>query len=323
MGLTVVRPGMLTTVQDLGRWGHQDSGVPVAGPMDWYSHDLANRLVGNDPDAAALEVTLIGPELMTEGADVLCAVAGAAFDVSVNGSAVPLNRPFAVSNRSKIRVGSRRAGARATLAVRGGFDLPMTFGSRATHLVSRMGPFDGRPLRTGDRLPIGTVTLTLPHPPETATLTVNPILEHLAVDNCECPGSGACVRVVPAAHRGRFTDEAWRTLTDARFTITPQSNRMGYRLDGPTLTHVRGADILSEAMPIGAVQVPASGQPILLMADRQTTGGYATIANVITADLPIAGQLAPGDWIGFTACTHAEAIEALRARRRALEGVRP
>jgi len=318
--LVVDRPGMLTTVQDRGRWGYQGLGVPVAGPMDWYSHDLANHLVGNDPDAAALEVTLIGPELMAEGPDVLCAVAGAEFDVSVNGSAVPLNRPFAVSNRSRIRVGPRRAGARATLAVRGGFDLPMTFGSRATHLVSRMGPFDGRPLRPGDRLPIGTGTLTVTR---TGTLTVNPIIGHLSSDNCECPRSGARVRVVPAAHRERFTDEAWRTLTTARFTITPQSNRMGYRLDGPPLTHVRGADILSEAMPIGAVQVPASGQPILLMADRQTTGGYATIANVITADLPIAGQLAPGDWIEFTACTHAEAIAALRARRRALEGVRP
>lgn len=136
----------------------------------------------------------------------------------------------------------------------------------------------------------------------------------------DLPDGGAHVRIVPAAHRERFTDEAWRRLVGDRFTVTPQSNRMGYRLEGPTLGHVGGADILSEAMPIGALQVPASGQPILLMAERQTTGGYATIANVITADLPVAGQLAPGDWIAFTPVTHADAIAALRAREAALAG---
>ncbi len=126
------------------------------------------------------------------------------------------------------------------------------------------------------------------------------------------------MRVVPAAHRERFTDDAWATLTSARFMITPQSNRMGYRLDGPRLEHKRGADMLSEAMPIGALQVPSSGQPILLMADRQTTGGYPTIANVITADLPIAGQLAPGDWLEFVPCSLEEAMAALRVRENDL-----
>jgi antagonist of KipI len=128
------------------------------------------------------------------------------------------------------------------------------------------------------------------------------------------------LRVVPAVHRERFTDDAWGLLVRARYTVSPQSNRMGYRLDGPALGHVGAADILSEAMPIGAVQVPASGQPILLMAERQTTGGYATIANVITADLPVAGQLAPGDWISFTPVTLAEALAALRDREAALTG---
>ena len=136
----------------------------------------------------------------------------------------------------------------------------------------------------------------------------------------ELPGGGARLRVVPAAHRERFTDDAWALLVRARYTVSPQSNRMGYRLDGPALAHVGAADILSEAMPIGAIQVPSSGQPILLMAERQTTGGYATIGNVITADLPVAGQLAPGDWIAFTPVTHAEAITALRAREAALSG---
>ncbi|PYR89277.1 MAG: KipI antagonist [Acidobacteria bacterium] len=304
--LLVARAGMLTTVQDCGRWGYQGVGVPVAGPMDWYSHALANRLVGNAPNAAALEVTLIGPELIVEG-QVVCAMAGADFEVTIGGGVVPAHQPFTARGGSRVRIGARRAGARASLAVRGGFDVPLTFGSRATHLVSRMGPFDGRALRAGDRLPIGSADQ------ESIGDAGIPL---------EMPRGGARVRVVPAAHRERFTDEAWRALTSARFIVTPQSDRMGYRLEGPVLAHVRGADILSEAMPIGAMQVPSSGQPILLMADRQTTGGYATIANVITADLPLAGQLAPGDWIEFSACTHGDAIGALRARHASLAGAR-
>ena len=295
---------MLSTVQDRGRWGYQSLGVPVAGPMDWYSHALANALVGNGQDAAALEITLIGPELIADG-DVLCAIAGGEFAVSVDGVSLPVHRPFPVSNGSKLRIGPRRLGARATLAVRGGFDLPRTFGSRATHLVSGMGPFGGRALRAGDRLPV-----TVPAA-ESAGGGGIPLA---------LPRGGARVRIVPAVHRGRFTDEAWGALTSSRFTVTPQSNRMGYRLDGPDLEHARNADILSEAMPIGAIQVPSSGQAILLMADRQTTGGYATIANVITADLPSAGQLAPGDWIEFSPCTHADAAAALRARVASLSG---
>ncbi len=300
--LLVDRPGMLTTVQDRGRWGYQSLGVPVAGPMDWYSHALANRRVGNDPDAAALEITLMGPELIAEG-EVVCAIAGAEFDVALDGVILPVRRAFSVSNRSRIRIGARRIGARATLAVRGGFDLPATFGSRATHLVSGMGPFGGRLLRTGDRLPVASAG--------TGSVTDAGI-------PLDLPRGGARVRVVPAVHRERFTDEAWHTLTSTRFMVTPQSNRMGYRLEGLELAQDGGTDILSEAMPIGAIQVPPSGQAILLMADRQTTGGYATIANVITADLPVAGQLAPGDWIEFAPCTHADAMAALRARYASL-----
>jgi antagonist of KipI len=234
-------------------------------------------------------------------------LAGADFDLALDGVTQPAHHPFAVSNQSRIRIGTHRLGARGTLAVRGGFDLPLTFGSRATHLVSRMGPFGGRALRPGDRLPIA--------PPGAGAF-------HDRGLPLALPRGGARVRVVPGAHRERFTDGAWGALTSGRFAVTPQSNRMGYRLEGPALSHADGADILSEAMPIGAIQVPSSGQPILLMADRQTTGGYTTIATVITADLPVAGQLAPGDWIEFAPCTHAEALAALRARCAALAGTR-
>ena len=151
---TVLRPGLLTTVQDLGRWGYQDRGVPVAGPMDAFSHRLANRLVGNDDQAAALEVTLVGPELRASG-ELLCAVTGALFEVFVDERRVECGRPFRVESGATLRFGRRLAGARSTLAFRGGIDVPPVLGSRATSLVSSMGPFGGRALVAGDIVPIG------------------------------------------------------------------------------------------------------------------------------------------------------------------------
>ena len=303
--ITVVKPGMLTTIQDLGRPGYQGLGVPVSGPMDAYSHRLANQLVGNAPNAAALEITLMGPELIADG-DVTCAITGADISVTIDGRPAPMNQAFLLRAGRSMKWGHRISGARQALAIRGGFDVPPTLGSRATHLTSHMGPFGGRSLRAGDVLAIGTA----PEDPHV-----------LSGHALEIPLGGARLRVLPAVHRARFTDDAWGLLTHARFTISTQSNRMGYRLDGPALEHAGSADILSEAMPLGAIQVPSSGQPILLLAERATTGGYATIGCVITADVPVAGQLAPGDWIEFDAVTRDDAIAALRRREAALRGV--
>jgi antagonist of KipI len=303
--VTVVRPGMLTTVQDLGRWGHQHAGVPVAGPMDAYSHRRANRLAGNHDGAAALEITLIGPELEFDS-EITCAIAGAQFAITLNGRPLDASGAFVAPAGSRLRFGARRSGARATLAVRGGLDVPRTLGSRATSLVSRMGPFGGRALAAGDILPIGGAgAIAATRKPGEAMVI---------------PAGGACVRVLLGPHEAMFTREAVTMLLASRFTITPQSNRMGYRLEGAALRHAGSADILSDGTPPGSLQVPASGQPILLMADRQTTGGYPKIATVISADLPLAGQLAPGDWIQFTACTRAAAVDALRAQEAALSG---
>ncbi len=302
--LKVIRPGMLTTVQDLGRWGHQDAGVPVAGPMDTYSHRRANRLAGNPDNAAALEVTLLGPELEADG-DIVCAIAGAEFALTVDGAPVDAARAFVATAGARVRFGARRSGTRATLAVRGGFDVPPALGSRATSVVSRMGPLGGRALAAGDVLPIGPA---------------GTVASHRAGRAMKMPSGGARLRVLLGPHDAMFTPEALGTLLGSRFTITPQSNRMGYRLEGPAVRHLGPADILSDATPVGSLQVPASGQPILLMADRQTTGGYPKIATVISADLPLAGQLAPGDWIQFTACTRAVAVDALAAQESALSG---
>ena len=306
--LTVTRPGMLTTVQDLGRWGAQSHGVPVAGPMDGYSHVLANRLVGNPPSAPALEVTLMGPELLAN-TEVTCAVAGATFALTAGVAPAPMHTVFTLRQGETLRFGERSAGARACLAVRGGFDLPTVFGSRATSLISRMGPFGGRALKAGDVLPIGSSAMLAAYRSVAGDTLALPL-----------PAGGVRLRVMAGPQERCFTPRAYETLFASRYIITPASNRMGYRLDGPHLEHAGGADILSDATPIGSLQVPGSGLPILLMADRQTTGGYPKIAVVIGADLPLAGQLAPGDWIEFAPCTRDAAIDALRLRHRTLHG---
>ena len=255
--------------------------------------------VGNTDAAAALEITLLGPELEAD-ADTVCIVAGAHFDVTVNGETTDASNPFVVPAGGRARFGARRGGSRATLAVRGGFAVPKNFESRATSVISRMGPFGGRPLLAGDVLPIGKPSM------ETRARAGRALT---------MPDGGARVRIIRGPHDTMFTSGAFDTLVGSRFVVTAHSNRMGYRLEGPVLRHAGGADILSDATPMGSLQVPASGQPILLMADRQTTGGYPKIGTVITADLPIAGQLAPGDWIAFTECLRPEAIDALDNRK--------
>lgn len=301
--LTVVKPGLLTTVQDLGRWSHQAEGVPVAGPMDVFSHRLANHLVGNAPEAATLEVTLIGPEI-TIDAETMLAVAGADFDLTCDGAAVGVGATFAARPGQTLRFGRRRLGARAYLAVAGGGVLTdPVLGSRSTHLVSHMGGLAGRALAAGDELPVAPRATSAPNRARGLTLPT---------------GGRARLRVLPGPQEDWFTDETWRALTTVSFRISPRSNRMGYRLEGPPLVRARTTELISEPMAIGAIQVPAAGEPILLMADHQTTGGYPRIGHVVSADLCLAGQLAPGDFIAFERCTHAEAVAALIAREREL-----
>jgi antagonist of KipI len=303
--IRVIRAGMLTTIQDLGRWGYQSRGVPVAGPMDPASHRLSNALVGNDRDAATLEITLLGPELEFEDERVV-AVAGADFELSLDGKPAPTGVPFLVAKESRLHVGQRRHGARAYLAIRGGVDIRPVLGSRATHVISRMGGLDGRPLKPGDRLPLGSPDVARP----AATPPADPVVP--------LPSVPATLRVLPGPQADAFADDALEVLQSGAYSVGQQSDRMGFRLEGPRLPHARGADIISDATPHGVLQVPASGQPILLMADRQTTGGYPKIATVISADLPIAGQLGPGDTIVFAVCTPRDAMAALIAQERAL-----
>lgn len=301
--LQVIKPGLLTSVQDLGRYGHQSTGVPVAGPMDVFSHRLANHLAGNEPGAATLEITLIGPELIVD-ADTTMAIAGAHFEVTCDDRPVGIGESFNVTRGQRLKFGRIVQGARAYLAVAGGVRTTPLLGSRATHLVSRMGGFEGRALLAGDRVPIACAVP--PRPVRKATgLTL--------------PSNGrALLRVMAGPQADWFQADALRTIAGVSFRVSPQSNRMGYRLQGPPLVRMHDRELISEPLGIGAIQVPTAGEPILLMADRQTAGGYPKIGYVITADLPLAGQLSPGNFIEFHVCSHQEAVAALIARERQL-----
>jgi antagonist of KipI len=300
MALKIIRPGMFTTVQDCGRWGFQAYGVGVSGAMDLFSHRLANALVGNKNEDATLEVTLLGPEIEFQS-DSRIAVTGAEFRLTLDGGVVEMYRELDVSAGSRLTFGQRSRGARGYLAVAGGIDVPAVLGSRATHVVTGMGGFEGRALRAGDIVNHQTQAAARQRAENTKH-------DHAAFP---LPKGGARLRVVAGPHGAGL-------LTANRYTLSPQSNRVGYRLDGPAVFEKPTGEMISTAVPTGAVQVPPAGQPILLMADHAPTGGYTIAGTVISADLPLAGQLAPGDWVEFQVCTLEEADAALRDREAAL-----
>jgi len=310
--LRVVKPGLFTTVQDLGRFGYQRFGMSVGGAMDRLAFRLANRLVGNPDQAAALEITVRGPELVFDHEAVI-ALAGADLSPSLDGTLLPNWTAIKVGQGSTLSFGERRSGARTYLGLAGGIDVPLLLGSRSTHTRSRTGGLAGRALVTGDELRGGT-------PSPSAWQNVG-----RSVSTSARPpySAGPTLRVVLGPQADRFVPEAVERLTAGSYRLSPQSDRMGYRLVGAPLVHAGTAEMISDATPCGSVQVPTSRQPILLMADCQTTGGYPKLAVVISADLPLAAQLVPGDTITFSLVTLPEAQAALRAQRDGLEAILP
>ncbi|HJT22765.1 MAG TPA: biotin-dependent carboxyltransferase family protein [Nitrospira sp.] len=308
----VIRPGWCTTLQDLGRYGYQHYGLSPAGAMDRRSLIIANRLVGNHDGDAALEITLVGPELLFDKETIL-ALGGADLTASINGAAAPLWTSLFVTAGSRLAFGARRAGARCYLAVAGGFDVPLQWGSRSTHLSTRTGGVQGRILSAGETL-VSKYATSRHHASIGCSLPtgLHPVFERRAR-----------LRVLPAPQREAFSLDALTVLTTAPYTVTNQSDRMGYRLEGQGLTQAGTPWGISDGTVMGALQVPPDGQPILLMADRSTTGGYPKIAVVISADLPLAAQLLPDDHMMFTPTTVAEAQSALQAQWRALERILP
>ncbi len=303
--IEVLSPGPLSSLQDLGRHGFQRYGVGPAGAMDEWSHRLANLLVGNALDAATLEITLLGPTLRFHQ-PALIAITGADFTPRLDEQPVALGWPLRVVAGSQLAFGRRRCGARAYLAVRGGYAVAPVMGSRSTALRAGFGGFEGRALRKGDRLTVE------PARERYAPLPPGPPAGFPPMD-CPSPGP-APLRLLPGQQWAAFSTTAQQRLLGEAYVVHRNSDRMGYRLSGPALALVAPLDMVSEPVAFGTVQVPPDGQPIVLMADRQTTGGYPKIASVIGVDLPRLAQAIPGDTLCFTASTLAEA-RALDAER--------
>ena len=294
--LAVIESGFLTTIQDAGRFGWARFGVPRSGPMDWVALRAANLLVGNLADAAGLEISLTGPVLRADR-ELLVAICGAEFEVWVGGRPVPTWHAVYVRPGHEIRLGHRLSGARAYLAVAGGMDVPMRLNSRSTYLPGHFGGLEGRGLQVGDHLPLGALQADLavragqawPRPARPAY------------------SPSPTVRVVMGPQDDQFAPEGLAAFLSSEYEVTRSSDRMGYRLSGAAIAHLGTAEIVSDGVVMGSVQVPGDGQPIVMMADHQTTGGYPKIATVIRADVPLLAQCLLGDRVRFRAVSVAEA----------------
>jgi biotin-dependent carboxylase-like uncharacterized protein len=302
--VTVIEPGPQTTVQDLGRVGQLRYGIPPSGPVDRPSFVLANRLVGNPDNAAALECTLVGPTLEVMG-DFSVAVTGAVMRLRVNDAEAPLWTTLRLRAGDVLRVGPARAGVRGYVAFGGGIDVPEVLGSRATYLRGRLGGLQGRALRRGDTLHLFAASEV-------------PLQSVRAGAVPEFTGEPT-IRVVLGPQADRFTDEGINAFLGGAYEMLPQSDRMGARLRGRRIAHARGHDIISDGIALGSIQVPGDGQPIALLVDRQSTGGYTKIATICSFDIARLGQVKPGGSVRFGAVTIGQAHEILRESEAALD----
>ncbi len=302
--LQVLEPGALTTVQDRGRSGWARYGIPESGPMDRAAFTAANRLVGNGPDAGALEITLTGP-LLWAGHDMLIAICGADFQVWIGGVAAPGWYSVFVRGGSLIRFGVRRAGARAYLAVAGGIVVPSFLNSVSTFLSGRFGGLKGRALQTGDQLETGVDPLR-----RRAHELWADAGERWPETRRPAYSGTPELRILLGPQASYFASDAVQGFLDAPYRLSHASDRMGIRLEGPVVRHSGPTGIVSDGVLTGSIQIPPDGHPIVMMVDHQTTGGYPKIATVIQADLPLLAQCLPGDSIRFRAVTLAEARAA-------------
>jgi antagonist of KipI len=299
--LKIIKSGLQTTVQDLGRYGFQKYGVIASGAMDPYAHRLANLLVGNDENSATLEIALVGPVIRFE-TDMFIALCGGDLSPTIDGKEVDLWRPLAVKKGSQLAFGAPKTGCRCYLAVSGGISVPEVMNSRSTYLRAEIGGFHGRALKAGDLVEIDPVSL-----------------ERLAVfrkavakeSDWHVPSPRYPAEPVVRMMKGRqfelFDEESKQRIFTEFFSVSSNSDRMGYRLEGALLSLEEPAELISEAVAFGSIQVPADGNPIVLLADRQTTGGYPKIGQVASVDLPLLSQLKPGERLKFQEITLEEA----------------
>ncbi|MDR2144188.1 MAG: biotin-dependent carboxyltransferase family protein [Treponema sp.] len=312
MGMTVIDPGILTTVQDAGRTGCMDSGFSPSGALDGFSFRLANILLSNPPGLAALEMTLSGASfLFDEKAAVV--LTGADMKPILNGFPIAMNRVFCVEKGDILSTGFASSGVRAYLAVAGGFAVKEVMGSCSTNLKARIGGFEGRALKSGDRIPFrggffpGAEKRYFP--PEISPFPIRPPLDSR---------DPLALHIVQGVQASYFSGEGMETFYASVYTVTAESDRMGARLEGMRVASKNGTDIVSDGIALGAVQVPGSGKPIVLLNDRQTTGGYAKIGAVITGDVWKLAQAAAGSAVRFVRISPAEAEKRYRETGRML-----
>ena len=315
--ISVVKPGLSTTVQDLGRVGYYDVGIPPSGALDLFSLTAANLLVGNAEGAAGLELAYLGPALEF-GADAVVAVCGGELTPKVDGDERPLWEAFEVPAGAVLSFAHLRGGARAYVAVAGGIDVPELLGSRSTYALGSLGGLEGRPLAAGDSLPVGSAgRASRAAVPEALRPTFSTELE---------------IRVVMGLYDHLLTDDGRRTFAETTWTLTPTADRVGFRYKGSKLEMLNreqpfgaGADpsnIVDAPYPIGSIQVPGGVEPIVLHRDAVSGGGYAMIATVISADMDAVAQSAPGAKTRFVAVEMDEALAARAERNRRLQALR-
>lgn len=326
MSMKVVRPGLLTSIQDLGRYGFQKHGVIVSGAMDAYSLRIANLLVGNEEGEAGLEMTLMGPSLILEQ-DTLLAITGGDLSPTLDEAPVPMWRPVYAKRGSVLQFGACKTGCRAYLAVAGGYNIPEVMGSKSTYLRAGIGGFQGRALKEGD-------ILEFRDPGEQSARVMQELAARggngQAASTSWYTGRGhirqasghVTVRVMRGSQFDRFDAESRKQFLGEPFQVTPQSDRMGYRLSGPTLKLEEPLEMISEAVTLGTVQVPPDGNPIILLADRQTAGGYPRIAQVAAVDIPVIAQMKPGQKLAFQEITLEEAEQLYIAREKDIQSLK-
>jgi len=304
--LTVIDPGVLSTIQDRGRTGYRAFGMPLSGVMDRYAFRMANILAGNGTDEAVVEMTLRGGRFGFPS-EAYVSICGADMQARLNGEIVKNWSGFRVPANGEVAFEAAESGCRTYLAVCGGIAVPKMMGSRSTYLRARLGGFQGRVLRAGDVLEIGAVA-ALPS-----------ALNELANRYVPRYENEVRLRVMLGPQDDLFTEDGVRTFLGCEYTVSYRNDRMGYVLDGAAVTHKNGADIVSDALCPGAVQIPGNGTPIIMTADCQTTGGYAKIGTVISSDLPKLAQAKAGDRVRFVACSDEDAILALTVENKYYE----
>lgn len=310
MSIRIINGGMLTTVQDNGRIGYQQFGVPVSGAMDQQAAAIANILVGNEDNEAVLEVTMLGPRIEFQEANCI-AVTGGDLTPQLDGKSFPMNRAVAVQKGQVLSFAAPRSGCRAYIAFAGGLDIPQVMGSRSTYLKAKIGGLEGRKLDKEDIIAFRAPTAQLPN------------MEKRAVADAETfTKPDVTLRVVLGSQDDAFTEAGIKTFLGETYAVTVQSDRMGCRLDGPVIEHVKDGNIISDGISFGAIQVPSEGKPIIMVADRQTVGGYTKIATVISADFSKAAQIKAGDKIRFVQVGITEAQDLYLDRKAYLRALR-